>query len=104
MSIRLTRHNLTDLRCHVKELLLIKHLDLYLRACLDDYFMLYSDAISSVKEAMKNFNSKRYVDANTELSSVIDAAATCENGFRERKARLAGLYIGLVRLCDPLLM
>ncbi|KAM7521044.1 hypothetical protein LguiB_020006 [Lonicera macranthoides] len=53
--------------------------------------MLYSDAISSVKEAMKNFNSKKYVDANTELSSVLDAAAICENGFRERKGVVSPL-------------
>ncbi|KAM7508887.1 hypothetical protein LguiA_019340 [Lonicera macranthoides] len=91
ISIRLTRNNLTDTRCHVKELLLRKHLDPYVRACLDDCFVLYSDAISSVKEAMKNFNSKRYVDANIELSSVLDDATTCEDGFRERKGVVSPL-------------
>lgn len=91
ISIRLTRYNLTDTRCHVKELLMSKHLDPYEKACLDDCFVLYSDAISSVKEAMKNFNSKRYVDANIELSSVIDAATTCEDGFREKKGVVSPL-------------
>uniref|UniRef100_A0A5B7BU58 Putative invertase inhibitor n=1 Tax=Davidia involucrata TaxID=16924 RepID=A0A5B7BU58_DAVIN len=85
ISIRLIRYNVTDTRCYIKQLLKKKkQLDPYVKECLIDCFDLYSDAIPSVNQAMKYYNSKRYVDANIQISSVMNAATTCEDGFKEK--------------------
>ncbi|KAL4562911.1 hypothetical protein LXL04_026942 [Taraxacum kok-saghyz] len=94
MSIRLTRYNLTDTRCYIKQFLknnTTKKLDPYVKACLNDCFELYSDAIPSIKQAMKSYNSKKYFDANVQISSVMDAATTCEDGFKEKKGVVSPL-------------
>ncbi|KAK9076507.1 hypothetical protein SSX86_004841 [Deinandra increscens subsp. villosa] len=93
MSIRLTRYNLTDTRCYIKRLLKnnTKILDPYVKSCLDDCFELYSDAILGIKHAMKSYNSKRYFDANVQISSIMDATTTCEDGFREKKGVVSPL-------------
>ncbi|KAI3681371.1 hypothetical protein L6452_36165 [Arctium lappa] len=87
MSIRLTRYNLTDTRCYIKQLLKnnTSKLDPYVKSCLNDCFELYSDAIPGIKQAMKSYNSKRYFDANVQISSVMDATTTCEDGFKQKK-------------------
>lgn len=93
MSIRLVRYNLTDTRCYIKQLLKnnTKKLDPYVKACLDDCFELYSDAIPGVKQAMKSYNSKRFFDANVQISSVMDATTTCEDGFKQKKGVISPL-------------
>ncbi|KAH6772867.1 hypothetical protein C2S51_011271 [Perilla frutescens var. frutescens] len=84
ISIRLIRYNVTDTRCSIKQLLRNKRWDPYTRQCLNDCFDLFSDAIPSVKEAMKSFNAKRFDDANVQITSIMDASTTCEDGFKDR--------------------
>ncbi|KAM1285003.1 hypothetical protein ACFX2J_027626 [Malus domestica] len=83
ISIKLVRNNATDTRHYIKHLLKNKNLDPYVSACLGDCLELYSDAIPTIKHALMNYKSKKYEDANTEVSSVIDASTTCEDGFDE---------------------
>ncbi|KAL3613646.1 hypothetical protein CASFOL_041720 [Castilleja foliolosa] len=83
IAIRLVRYNLTDTRCHIKMLLTNKTLDPYIKQCLDGCFELYSDAISSVKDAMRYYKAGKFNDANLQISSVLDASTTCEDGFIE---------------------
>ncbi|KAL6964910.1 hypothetical protein U1Q18_035964 [Sarracenia purpurea var. burkii] len=85
ISIGLIWNNVTDTRCHIKQLLKNKTLEPYVKECLSDCFDLYSDSMLSLKNAMKHYDSRRYGDANIELSSVMDAATTCEDGFEEKK-------------------
>ncbi|XP_052194289.1 putative invertase inhibitor [Diospyros lotus] len=85
IAIRLVRFNVTDARCHIKQLLKDKKIDAHVKPYLRDCLELYSDAIPSVKEAMKCYNSKKYLDANVQMSYVMDAATTCEDGFQEMK-------------------
>ncbi|XP_022872674.1 putative invertase inhibitor [Olea europaea var. sylvestris] len=91
ISIRLVRYNVTDMRCYIKRLMKNRKWDPYAEQCLKDCFELFSDAISSVKDAMKYYNSKRYDDANVQISSIMDAATTCEDGFNERKGLVSPL-------------
>lgn len=84
ISIRLTRYNLTDTRCHIKQLLMNKKLDKYVRSCLEACFELYDDALPSIKLAMKAYSDKKFYDANIQVSAVMDAATTCEDGFHEK--------------------
>ncbi|XP_042026865.1 putative invertase inhibitor [Salvia splendens] len=83
ISIRALRYNVTDTRCFIKQLLKNRRWDPYAKQCLGDCFDLYSDAISTVKQAMKDFNARRFDDANVRISSVMDAATTCEDAFAE---------------------
>nr|GFB09141.1 putative invertase inhibitor [Tanacetum cinerariifolium] len=92
MSIRLIRDNVTDTRCYIKQLLKNSaKLDPFVKACLNDCFELYSDAIPDTKQAMKNYNAKSYFDANVQISSIMDAATTCEDGFKEKKGVVSPL-------------
>lgn len=84
ISIRSLRYNVTDTRCLIKQLLRERKWDPFAARCLADCLDLYSDAIPSVKQAMKSFNAARYDDANVQVSSVMDAASTCQDGFADR--------------------
>ncbi|XP_071699554.1 putative invertase inhibitor [Rutidosis leptorrhynchoides] len=92
MSIRLTRYNVTDTRCYIKQLLKNNtKIDPYVKSCLNDCFELYSDAIPGIKNAMKSYSSKHYFDANVQISSVMDATTTCEDGFKQKKGVVSPL-------------
>ncbi|GER49411.1 plant invertase/pectin methylesterase inhibitor [Striga asiatica] len=92
ISIRLIRYNITDTRCHIRQLLKnSKKLDPYVRQCLDDCFQLYSDAIPSVKEAMRLYNQNKFDDATTQISAIMTDSTTCEDGFGERKGVVSPL-------------
>ncbi|KAJ9535322.1 hypothetical protein OSB04_un001570 [Centaurea solstitialis] len=86
ISIKLTQKNLTDTRSYIKNLLKnnIKKLNSYVKMRLEDCLELYSDSIADIKRAMDNYKSKHYHEANIQLSSVMEAATTCENGFKEK--------------------
>lgn len=86
MTIYLIRHNMSSTRHHIKKLQRKKGPgDPFVKLCLTDCLELYSDAIPTVKQAMKDYKSKRYDDVNVAIGSVMDAATTCEDGFKERK-------------------
>ncbi|KAI9181596.1 hypothetical protein LWI28_016530 [Acer negundo] len=91
ISINLNRSNVTHTRSYIKKLLKRKmkknknlDYDPYIRACLVDCFDLYSDAVSTLKQAIKDYKSSRYEDANFQVSSVMDASTACEDGFKEK--------------------
>ncbi|GAA0149975.1 hypothetical protein LIER_09015 [Lithospermum erythrorhizon] len=83
ISIKLLRYNVTDTRCHIKHLLKNKKWDKYYLQRLNDCFELYSDAITTVKQAMNSYHDKRYDDANIQISAIMDDSNTCEDGFKE---------------------
>ncbi|KAI3449023.1 hypothetical protein Pfo_005688 [Paulownia fortunei] len=91
ISIRLIRYNVTDTRCYIKQLMKNRRWDPYVRQCLSDCFQLFSDAIPSVKQAMRYYNIKKFDDANVQISSIMDAATTCEDGFKERRGVVSPL-------------
>ncbi|GAA0161432.1 hypothetical protein LIER_17748 [Lithospermum erythrorhizon] len=83
IAIRLLRYNVTDTRCFIKQLVTTKNWNQFYKNRLNDCYELYSDAIPSVKKAMQSFSGKLYDDANIQISAVMDAATTCEDGFKE---------------------
>ncbi|XP_044500926.1 putative invertase inhibitor [Mangifera indica] len=85
ISINLIRSNVTDTKSYINELLKKKKLDPFMRSCLTDCFELYSDTIPTLQQATKDCKFKHYEDANIEISSVMDASATCEDGFKEKE-------------------
>lgn len=93
ISIKLIQRNVTATRHFIKELIILKNRTLspFQKACLHDCMELYSDAVWTVADALKAYESKHYAEADVELSSVIDAATTCEDGFAERKGVVSPL-------------
>ncbi|XP_060215734.1 putative invertase inhibitor [Lycium barbarum] len=91
VSIQIILHNVTDTRCHIKNLMEDRNLEPYVRMCLSDCFELYSDSIPSIKQAIRNYDLKRYVDTNIQISSIMDAATTCEDGFAEKEGAVSRL-------------
>ncbi|WVZ17351.1 hypothetical protein V8G54_010333 [Vigna mungo] len=85
ISIKITRHNVTDTNAHINDLLeKNKSLDPFIKECLDDCLEVYSDTISTFREAIRDYKAKRYSDCNVKLSSIIDASTTCEDGFKQK--------------------
>lgn len=91
ISIKLIKHNVTNTRQHIKKLLENNRLDPFVRACLADCFSLYSDAIPTLGQALKDYKTKHYKNVNMDVSSIIDAAMTCEDGFKERNGVVSPL-------------
>ncbi|KAL0380021.1 UNVERIFIED_CONTAM: putative invertase inhibitor [Sesamum angustifolium] len=40
---------------------------------------------------MKHFNARRFDDANVEISSIMEASTTCEDGFKEKQGVVSPL-------------
>ncbi|CAL0305969.1 unnamed protein product [Lupinus luteus] len=91
ISIKLIRHNVTDTITYIKELLNKKKIDPFIKECLDDCIDVYSDALTTLREAIKDYKAKRYADSNVKLSSVIDSCTTCEDGFSQKNGVISPL-------------
>ncbi|XP_044493387.1 putative invertase inhibitor [Mangifera indica] len=91
IAINLTRRNVTSTKSYINELLKNKKLDPFMKACLNDCYELYSDAIMTLQQAFIDYKSKHYEDANFEISSVMDASTTCEDGFKEQEGVVSPL-------------
>ncbi|XP_010274597.1 PREDICTED: putative invertase inhibitor [Nelumbo nucifera] len=91
ISIKLAKTNATRTRSYVKKLSKSKTLNPRDKPPLTDCLELYSDAVDSLKAAVKAFKSKDYSKANVEVSSAMDAPSTCEEGFQETKGGVSPL-------------
>ncbi|KAJ0968172.1 hypothetical protein J5N97_025089 [Dioscorea zingiberensis] len=84
ISVKLSMKNATQIKSQVKELLKeAKTRDKYMKSCLETCEELYSDAIAALRDSVKAIKAKRFDDALTYLSAVVDTPGTCEDGFSE---------------------
>lgn len=83
ISIKLIQYNLTDTCNEIKKLLDNKKLDPYVRMCLIDCAELYSESIDSVNQGWDWYQDNKFDDANVEISSIMEDASTCEDGFMD---------------------
>ncbi|KAK6930447.1 Pectinesterase inhibitor domain [Dillenia turbinata] len=67
----------------ISELLKDPKLSPKAKTALQDCSKLYSDATDQLKVALSSYNSKDYGKANVYASAAMDAASTCEDGFKE---------------------
>ncbi|KAI6702887.1 hypothetical protein NL676_012023 [Syzygium grande] len=86
ISIKLLWHNVTDTRSYTKKLLKSEKMDPFIKPCLQDCLELYSDAVPTLKQAIRTYKDKKHRDVNIDLSSVMDASMTWEDGFAEKGA------------------
>ncbi|KAL5862572.1 hypothetical protein ACOSQ3_000086 [Xanthoceras sorbifolium] len=84
-SIELTISNATDITSYITELLREKRFDQRTKNGLQDCYEIYSDANSTLQDAINDFGSNDYEKASLEVSSAMDAPTTCEDGFKEKK-------------------
>lgn len=88
LSIEIARKNATNTRRHIKRLMkspMVKNEDAYLKSCLEDCLELYTDASRSLKMSRRYVSKGRFDDANIWVSSVVDSAETCDEGFQEKE-------------------
>ncbi|PRQ57051.1 putative pectinesterase inhibitor domain-containing protein [Rosa chinensis] len=107
ISMKLVKNNVTNTRRFIKNLLKNEELDKFVRMCLDDCLDLYTDAITSIKQAVKDYKMKDNRHANLAVSSVAGAATTCEDGFEETPGLVSPLTKRnneMSQLCDIALM
>lgn len=87
-SIEITRKNATNTRRHIKQLMkspIVKNGDVYVKTCLEDCLELYTDAARMLKMSRKYVSKGKFDDANIWVSSVVDSAETCDEGFQEKE-------------------
>ncbi|XP_054791129.1 putative invertase inhibitor [Prosopis cineraria] len=87
--------------------------ELALRACLRDCLELYSDAAWRIMNSIGAFLSENYETTKTWMSSVMEAASTCQEGFAEKGEaspltkenynlfQLCGISLCIVHLSTP---
>ncbi|XP_073288606.1 putative invertase inhibitor [Primulina huaijiensis] len=91
ITIQLIEKNVTDTKCYIQYIISNKKWDPYAKQCLSDCLELFSDSDASVKQAVTDYKNSRFDDANVQISSVMDAATTCEDGFDEERGVDSGL-------------
>jgi pectinesterase inhibitor-like protein len=87
---------------HIAKLLEMKNLDPALKGRLDTCYSVYSLAYLELEEAVKGYNTERYNDANTAMSSVSTYATACEDGFKEGKGVVSPLTKRNNEICSCL--
>ncbi|KAL6010373.1 hypothetical protein ACLOJK_000804 [Asimina triloba] len=91
VSAQLASANATQTQAHIAQLLKKKNLDPFDKDCLKACQESYSDAIYTLNDVVKAFQSKRYGDANIWVASVMDDSTTCETGFKEKPGHTSPL-------------
>ncbi|KAK9190682.1 hypothetical protein WN943_019291 [Citrus x changshan-huyou] len=102
ISLGLTISNAKNISSHIEQLLSLKSFDKHTKIGLQDCLELYSDAHSTLLEAMENVKLKDYEGANVEISSAMDASTTCEDGLKEKKVSHATNIQGLALIAMEL--
>ncbi|XP_062119484.1 pectinesterase inhibitor-like [Humulus lupulus] len=79
-------------------------LDPFSSMCLNDCLELYSDAVTTLVDAIEAFMNQNYETARVWLSAVMEASSTCEEGFKERGEEVESPLVKenyrLFQLCD----
>ncbi|KAI9176581.1 hypothetical protein LWI28_004563 [Acer negundo] len=103
VAMELAIQNATASICTIKELVSSGSFDPFETCCLMDCLEEYSCGVVTLIEATGAFLTGKYEEANVWVSSVMDAATTCEDGFTDRQGHESPLkkenYF-LFQLCD----
>ena len=83
ISVELSITNAKQVRSKVKNLLKANPEDQFVKSSLETCLGLYTDAISGLMDSVKAIKSGHYDDANTWISSAVDAPGTCDDSFAE---------------------
>ncbi|CAB4279327.1 unnamed protein product [Prunus armeniaca] len=101
--MELALENATNTLSTIEKLLSNKSFDPFALVCLKDCLQLYSDAITTLRDAVGAFLRGDYNTANIWVSAVMEAPTTCEEGFKEKEGEVSPLKnenYNLFQLCD----
>ncbi|XP_004508988.1 putative invertase inhibitor [Cicer arietinum] len=84
IAMELALENVTNTLATIEKLLDDETLDNYVVGCLTDCSELYNDAAWTIVNSVDVFLSGNYEVSRTWMSSVMEAASTCQQGFEEK--------------------
>lgn len=84
VAMELALENVSSTLATIEKLLDSTSLDNFALGCLADCLELYSDAAWTIVNSVGVFLSGNYEVTRTWMSSVMEAASTCQQGFSER--------------------
>ncbi|KAI4327225.1 hypothetical protein L6164_019713 [Bauhinia variegata] len=102
IALELALQNATDTLSRIQVLLNSTDFDNFALACLKDCFQLYTDAAWTIAHSLGAFLSENYEITKTWTSGVMETAATCQEGFGEKKGGVSPLTkenYNLFQLC-----
>ncbi|TKY55530.1 putative invertase inhibitor [Spatholobus suberectus] len=114
VAMELALENVTSTMATIEKLLLDRaSFDNFALGCLADCLELYSDAAWTIVNSIGVFLSGNYDVTRTWMSSVMEAASTCQQGFTERGVvspltqenynlfQLCGIALCIIHLATP---
>ncbi|XP_045832633.1 pectinesterase inhibitor 12-like [Trifolium pratense] len=113
IAMELALENVTNTLATVEKLLGDESLDKYVMGCLTDCLELYSDAVWRIVDSVDVFLSGNYEVSRIWMSSVMEAASTCQQGFEEKGEvsplteenynlfQLCGIALCIIHLSTP---
>ncbi|XP_020205150.1 putative invertase inhibitor [Cajanus cajan] len=113
VAMELALENVTSTLATIEKLLDSTSLDNFALGCLADCLELYSDAAWTIVNSVGVFLSGNYEVTRTWMSSVMEAASTCQQGFSERAEvspltqenynlfQLCGIALCIIHMATP---
>ncbi|GAU24793.1 hypothetical protein TSUD_157060 [Trifolium subterraneum] len=113
IAMELALENVTNTLATIERLLSDESLDKYVIGCLTDCLELYSDAVWRIVDSVDVFLSGNYEVSRIWMSSVMEAASTCQQGFDEKGEvsplteenynlfQLCGIALCIIHLSTP---
>ena len=113
IAMELALENVTDTIAKIEKMLGGESLDKYVLGCLRDCLGLYSDAVWTIVSSVDVFLSGNYEVSRTWMSSVMEAASTCQEGFEKKGGvsplteenynlfQLCGIALCIIHLSTP---
>lgn len=103
IAMELALANAADTVSRTKELLINgTAFDPFVLDCLEDCLGLYLGTVMTLLDSVGAFLSEHYLNAQMSLSAAMEAVATCEEGFAEKRgvSPLAKENYDLLQLCN----
>ncbi|KAA8522107.1 hypothetical protein F0562_012579 [Nyssa sinensis] len=91
VTMELALQNATDTISSIEKMLIGGAFDPFAIGCLEDCFELSEDAVQMLVNSIRAFLSEHYDAANVLMTAVMEAAATCEEGFMEKEGEASPL-------------
>ncbi|XP_019192129.1 PREDICTED: uncharacterized protein LOC109186556 [Ipomoea nil] len=85
--INLIMNNVTDTRRHIRGVVNSGKVQPWVRRCVDECYDLYDRAVTRVGNALMDYKHKKYMEAEAELSMVMDSVMLCDMLFMKGRSR-----------------
>lgn len=93
IAMELTLENATNTISNIEKMIGAGEFDPFALGCLKDCLELYGEGVSMLVDSIQVFWWEQYDAANLLLRTVLETAATCEEGFKERAGEVSPLSV-----------